>query len=92
MKRSPWPGCRRRTPSTPGCGCNHDGRELIQALSAARNAFEKLHIHLQAMPGLRFLVALPSQSMGPMLLIGGKPTQSVLAQDARCTDERATAI
>ena len=59
-----------------------DGRELVEALPAARNALEELHIHLQAMPRLRLLVALPAPPSRPMLLIGRQPAQAMLAEEA----------
>jgi hypothetical protein len=59
-----------------------DGRELVEAPPTPGNALEKLHIHLQAMAGLRFLIALPPLPSGSILLIGWQPTQPVLPEQA----------
>src|SRR5581483_2141797 len=59
-----------------------DGSELVQTLLRAGDPLEELNVQLQAMPGLRLLVALPSASPGPMLLIGRQPVQAVANQDA----------
>src|SRR5688572_442714 len=59
-----------------------DRGELIEAPACAGNAFQKLDVHLQAMPGLRFLVARPAVRVPPVFLVGRQPVHAVFAQDA----------
>ena len=54
----------------PDSGAVIDGRELVELLAGAWDSLEELHIHLQAVPGLGFLVSLPTFSVRLMLLIG----------------------
>ena len=54
-----------------------DGRELIEALSGARDPLEELHVHLQAVARLRLLVSLPALPVRPVLLIGRQPVHAV---------------
>jgi len=58
-----------------------DGGELIEPLSSPRDAFQELHVHLQPMPRLGFLVAFPPLAVRLVLLIRRQAIQAVLAQD-----------
>ena len=59
-----------------------DRGELIEPLPCARNALEKLYVHLQAMPRLRLFIALPSLRVGAMFLIRRQPVHPVAEQNA----------
>jgi hypothetical protein len=48
----------------PNAGAIVDGRELVEAPPAARDAFEKLDVDLQPIAGLGILVALPALLVG----------------------------
>jgi hypothetical protein len=50
-----------------------DSGELIEPFARARNALKKLHVHLQAVAGLRFLIALPALLVWPMVDLGMDP-------------------
>jgi hypothetical protein len=55
----------------PDTGAIIDGGELIQALTRPRDALKELHVHLQAVSGLRLLVPFPAFAVRPVLLVGG---------------------
>jgi hypothetical protein len=59
-----------------------DGGELIQPSVRSRDSLQELHIELQPMPRLRFLVPLPSFAVRLMLLIRWQPVYSMPLQDA----------
>src|SRR5262245_31762037 len=56
--------------------------ELIQARPGTRDAFQELHIDLQTVPWLGFLVALPALLVRPMLLVGRQAGHAVAHQNA----------
>jgi hypothetical protein len=55
--------------------------ELVEPASCARDALEKLDVHLQTMARLRLFVSLPSLPVGAMFLIRGQPLQPAPGQD-----------
>jgi hypothetical protein len=59
-----------------------DGGELIQALSAACDPLEELHVQLQAVSGLWLLVALPGSPRGPTLLVCWQAVHPVTDENA----------
>ena len=59
-----------------------DRRELIEPFSCPRNPLQELHIHLQAVPRLGFLVALPALTVRLVLLVSRQPAHVVLDQDS----------
>jgi hypothetical protein len=58
-----------------------DNSELIESFSRPGNTFQKLHVHLQAVARLGFLVPFPPFSMRLVFLIGRQPSHFVLHQD-----------
>src|SRR5262245_16612284 len=59
-----------------------DGRELIQAAPGPRDPLKELHVQLQAVTGLRFLIALPALTVPLVLLIRREPRHAMPRQDA----------
>jgi hypothetical protein len=55
----------------PDTGAIIDSGELIQALARPGDALKELHVHLQAVSGLRLLVPFPAFAVRPVLLVGG---------------------
>jgi hypothetical protein len=55
---------------------------LVEARLGVGNPLETLHVELQTVPRLRFLVPLPAFAVWPVLLIGREPIQAVSRQDA----------
>ena len=55
--------------------------ELIQPFPRSWDALKELHVHLQAVPRLGFLVAFPALTVRLVLLIGWQPAHAVLDQD-----------
>jgi hypothetical protein len=57
-----------------------DGGELKEPLPGPWNALEELHVQLQPVAGLGFLIPLPALFMRPMLLIRRQPAHAVGAE------------
>jgi hypothetical protein len=65
-----------------------DGGELIEPPSRTGDALQEFHIELQSVPGLRFLIALPTLPVRLMFLIGGQAMHPVSLEDSMCRGAR----